>query len=194
MATTLQTSQQTEGGLERRAFLKVTALAGGGILLSADFGMADAPRDAWAFMPNPFIRIGADGSVTIIAKNPECGQGIKNMLPMLIADELDVDWKQITVEQADADEARYGAQVAGGSTATPQNWEPARRVGAAGRELMVRAAAETWGVPPGECSTSSGSVVHAGSGRRLSYGQLVARAATVPAPDLKSVKLKDAKD
>ncbi len=194
MATTLQASQQTEGGLERRAFLKVTALAGGGILLSADFGMADAPRDAWAFMPNPFIRIGADGSVTIIAKNPECGQGIKNMLPMLIADELDVDWKQITVEQADADEARYGAQVAGGSTATPQNWEPARRVGAAGRELMVRAAAETWGVPPGECSTSSGSVVHAGSGRRLSYGQLVARAATVPAPDLKSVKLKDAKD
>jgi isoquinoline 1-oxidoreductase beta subunit len=184
----------TTTGLERREFLKVTALAGGGILLSADLGVAEASRDAWAFMPNPFIRIGADGSVTLIAKNPECGQGIKNMLPMLIADELDVDWKQIKIEQADADEARYGAQVAGGSTATPQNWEPMRRVGAAGRELMVRAAAETWGVPAEQCSTASGAVLHAASGRSLSYGQLVARAATVPAPDLKAVKLKDAKD
>src|SRR5262245_59206545 len=148
MATTLPTKQQTGTGLERRQFLKVTALAGGGILLSAELALADAASDAWAVMPNPFIRIGADGSVTIIAKNPECGQGIKNMLPMLIADELDVDWKQIRIEQADADEARYGAQVAGGSTATPQNWDPMRRVGAAGRELMLRAAAETWGVTP----------------------------------------------
>jgi isoquinoline 1-oxidoreductase beta subunit len=186
MATTI--------GLERREFLKVTALAGGGILLSADLGMAEASRDAWAFMPNPFIRIGADGSVTLIAKNPECGQGIKNMLPMLIADELDVDWKQVKFEQADADEARYGVQAAAGSTATPQNWEPMRRVGAAGRELMLRAAAETWGVGVDQCSTASGAVTHTASGRRLTYGQLVARAATVPAPDLRTVKLKDAKD
>ena len=180
-------------GLDRRSFLRVTALAGGGLLLSIESDATVLSSEA-AFSPNPFIRIGADGAVTLIAKNPETGQGIKNMLPMLIAEELDVDWKQVQVEQADADEARFGLQVAGGSTGTPNNWEPMRRVGAAGRELLVRAAAATWGVAEAECSTASGAVFHSGSGRRLGYGQLVARAATLGAPDLQTVRLKDATD
>ncbi len=179
--------------VDRRSFLKVSALAGGGILLGRFEAVAEA-AGASTFSPNAFIRIGADGVVTLIAKNPEIGQGVKTMLPMLVAEELEVDWKQIKVEQADADEARYGSQFAGGSTATPNHWEPMRQMGAAAREMLVKAAAETWGVPEAECTAASGAVHHKKSGRKLAYGQLAAKASTLTAPDLKTVKLKDAKD
>src|SRR6185436_14522655 len=111
----------------------------------------------------------------------------------LIADELDADWASVTVEQAPSDPARFGDQFAGGSRATPNNWEPMRRVGAAGRQLFVAAAAATWGVPERECSAAKSMVSHGASGRRLDYGQLAARAATLPAPDLQSVTRKDPK-
>ncbi len=179
----------------RRGFLRVSALAGGGMLLSTwlDLGdvFASAPSSAADFVPNAFIRITPDGAVTIIAKNPEIGQGVKTMLPMLIADELDVPWSSVTIEQASLDTDVFEAQTAGGSNATPSSWLPMRRVGAAGRVMLVTAAAEAWGVPTSECVTEPGVVVHPPSGRRLTYGELATRAASVPAPDLETVPLKD---
>lgn len=184
----------------RRFFLKVSAAAGGGLLLHATFpaiaraATAEPSSGMDATTINAFVRIAPDGIVTIVSKNPEIGQGIKTMLPMLIAEELDVDWKDVRIEQAMLDSAKYGRQFAGGSMATPLNWDPLRRVGAAGRQMLVAAAAETWGVPPAECQTGSGIVRHMRSGRTLTYGALAAKAASLPAPELTAVKLKDPKE
>ncbi len=135
--------------VDRRSFLRVTALAGGGMMIAAyvDPVASCSRRGARAgrqrrSTPNAFIKIAPDGKVTIIGKNPEIGQGIKTTLPMIIADELDVDWKDVTVEQGDLD-AKYGQQNAGGSTAVPGNWMPMRQVGAGARQMLVAAAAAT---------------------------------------------------
>ena len=182
-------------GLSRRFFLKATAVAGGGLLLHA---MLPLPVHAAAGVAAPaplnaFIRIAPDGIVTIMSKNPEVGQGIKTSLPQVIAEELDVAWKNVRIEQAPLDEAKFGPQVAGGSRSTPVNYDPLRRVGAAGRQMLVAAAASTWGVAPSECRTKAGVVYHAGSNRSLGYGALAAKAAAMPVPDLASVTLKDPK-
>jgi isoquinoline 1-oxidoreductase subunit beta len=181
--------------MDRRSFLKITALSGGGVMLGLNVmaqnrgGATAPPLDA-----NAFIKVATDGTVTIVAKNPEVGQGVKNMLPMLIAEELDVDWKRVKVEQANYDDTKYAGQSAGGSTATPNNWIPMRQVGAAGRALFVTAAAQTWNVPEAECTTASGRVMHSGSNKSIGYGDLTAKVATLPAPDVKTLKLKDPKD
>jgi isoquinoline 1-oxidoreductase beta subunit len=183
----------------RREFLRVSAVAGGAMLVALyvePFGVRSAVAEPSAtdFVPNAWIRITRDGAVTIMAQNPEIGQGVKTMLPMIIADELDVSWKSVTVEQAGLDTAHYTNQYAGGSTATPNHWMQMRRVGAAARTMLVAAAAQTWSVPAAECETASGVVSHRASGKRLTYGELVDRAVTSPPPDLERVKLKDRKD
>jgi isoquinoline 1-oxidoreductase beta subunit len=187
---------KTTRGVSRREFLRVTAIAGGGILLGTSLRRFGGTPLAAQSAPelNAFIRIMPDGIVTIIAQNPEIGQGVKTMLPMIIADELDVDWKDVRIEQASLDTSRFSGQSAGGSTATPNHWLPMRRVGAAGRAVLVSAAAATWGVPEAECETASGVVHHRSSGRSARYGTLLAKAATLTAPALDKVPLKDPKD
>jgi isoquinoline 1-oxidoreductase subunit beta len=181
----------------RRTFLQVTAVGGGGILLGLYFkptlfGQGQTP--AVIPVPNSFIKIAPDGIVTIISKNPEIGQGVKTSLPMIIADELDVDWKNVRVEQAPYDATKYSNQSAGGSTAIPQAWNPMRRVGAAARAMLITAAAQTWHVPEEELTTSGGKVFHHKTKRFLGYGKLASLAATLTPPDLEKVKLKDPKD
>jgi isoquinoline 1-oxidoreductase beta subunit len=187
----------TKTKINRRFFLQVTALAGGGFMLglypkAAALAQGARPVEA-ALLPADFIRIAPNGIVTLTAKNTEIGQNVLNMLPMLVAEELDVDWKDVRIVRADADN-KYGAQFTGGSSATPMNWEPMRQVGAAGRQMLIAAAAQTWGVAATDCSTASGRVHHKASNRSLGYGELASKAATMPVPDLRSIKLKDPRD
>lgn len=181
--------------LGRRAFLKVSVAAGGGLMLALAFPAAARVIAAKGkeIKLTPFVRIAPDGTVTIMAKNPEIGQGIMTTLPMVIADELDVEWKNVRVEQALLDPV-YGEQFAGGSYAVPSNWDPMRRAGAAGRQMLIAAAAKSWGVSVTTCSTDAGTVRHGATGRTLSYGELATSAASVPPPDLNTVPLKDPKD
>jgi isoquinoline 1-oxidoreductase beta subunit len=183
--------------LNRRSFLQLTALAGGGLALDLYRSPLAAAQEQGIppdLVPQAFIHIAPDGVVTIMARASESGQGMRNMLPMLIAEELDVDWKDVHVQQAELNEKIYGRQFSGGSMNTPMGWEPMRRVGAAGRQLLITAAAQTWSVPADECTTQSGRVLHTASGRSLSYGELAIKAAALPAPALSSAKLKDPKD
>src|SRR5690606_3242813 len=129
--------------LSRRTLLKAGALAGGGLMLTASMPMIAKAATAAGSSDttlNAYVSIAPDNTITIVGKNPEIGQGIKTMLPMLIADELDADWEQVRVTQADFDPQKYGFQFAGGSFATPMNWMPMRQVGAAAREMLVAAA------------------------------------------------------
>jgi len=184
----------------RRRFLGRTAGAGAALLLGVrpDGAIAALPRNAPPapaasdadFVPNVFIRIGPDGGVTLVSKQPEIGQGIKTSLPMVLAEALEVDWASVHVVQGDLNPA-YGPQGAGGSTSTPTNYDNFLRLGATARTMLVQAAAQTWNVPAAECRAAHGAVTHGASGRTLAYGALVPTAAALPVPAAKDVVLKD---
>ncbi len=185
--------------MKRRFFLRVSAVAGGALLIGGGEEAAAQPtrgsrQPGPPILPSAFVQIDSSGIITLTAKNPEMGQGIKTALPMILADELDADWKLVKVVQADLNEAKYGSQSAGGSRSTPNNWDLLRRVGASARLMLVQAAAQTWNVPATECTTDLGRVYHRASGKSLGYGELAAKAAALPVPDPNQVKPKDPKD
>ncbi len=182
----------TFDNLDRRGFFKLGALAGGGFLLGSWTGAA--AEGGSAFSPNAFVRITPEGVVTIFAKNPEVGQGVKTSLPMIVAEELEVPWEKVVVEQAPVSEKDFGRQMAGGSMSTPSNYDRLRRMGAIARTMLVAAAAKEWGVPEAECEAIAGEVVHKPSGRKAGYGPLAVAAAALPVPHEKSVKLKKVAD
>ncbi|MCI0430116.1 MAG: molybdopterin-dependent oxidoreductase, partial [Rhodospirillales bacterium] len=192
-----------EGGISRRTFLKASAAAGGGLLLS--FSLPALMRNAEAaetsatntFAPNAFIRIDRQGRVTLVVHQVEMGQGTYTALPMLLAEELEVDLAQVHLEHAPPDDKLYanplvGFQATGGSTSVRGAWEPLRRAGASARSMLVSAACATWNVDSNSCRAEKGEVIHLPTGRKLSYGALVDKAVTLPVPD--RVALKDPKD
>src|SRR4051812_183677 len=179
----------TSGDLSRRVFLRATAAAGGGLVLSVSLPFAGrAARAADAFAPNAFIRIAADGPVTLTMPYVEMGQGTYTSIPMLIAEELEIDLGQVRLEHAPPDEKLYanpllGVQATGNSNAIRGAWQPLRQAGATARTLLVSAAAKRWNVDAASCRAQSGEVRHAPTGRRLKYGELAADAARMPVPE-----------
>ena len=182
----------------RRSFLVASSAVGGGLLLAATLPIvaharagAAAGAAAGEAQITLYARIAPSGVVTIIAPNPEMGQGAKTSLPMLFADELGVAWKDVVIEMADYMGGKLGGQSSGGSFSTPGTWMSLRRAGAAGRQMLIGAAAEKWKVPAAECRAADSIVTHAPSGRTLRYAELAQRAARMPVPDLEKVALKD---
>jgi len=187
--------------LSRRGFLKTSALAGGGLVLGVYLPELSSPAEAAqqrvsTFAPNAFIRIAPDDTVTILINHSEMGQGTFTGLSMLVAEELDADWRKVRAEHAPVDSAYnhvgYGAQMVGGSTSTWTEWERLRKAGATARAMLIAAAAETWNVDGSSCRAQNGQVVHAASKRQLSYGRLAEKASTMTPPQ--NVALKDPKD
>jgi isoquinoline 1-oxidoreductase beta subunit len=183
----------------RRSFLKTSALASGGMLIS--FNLFNACKSDVA-PPidisqlnyndfNAFIRISNEGKVTIFSPNPEIGQGVKTSMPMLIAEELDVPWEDVFVVQGKLDTKNYQRQVAGGSQSIRFGWEPLRQTGATAKQMLVNAAAARWGVDASECSAKLGIITNA-NGDKLGYGDVVLEAAALEVPE--NVTLKEPKD
>ena len=187
--------------LNRREFLKVSAAAGGGLMIGLYLpGRLEAATNQMAaeFVPNAFLRIAPDNTVTVISKHLEMGQGVYTGLPTIVADELDADWSQIRVEAAPADATRYGnlawggaSQGTGGSTSVANSWEQLRRAGATARAMLIVAASQTWKVNARTLRAENGFVIDTKGKRRASYGELASLAATLTPPA--DVKLKTPK-
>ena len=181
--------------MERRAFLQTAGGLGAGLVIG--FRIPNrGEQEPSPFAPNAWLRISPDDSVLVIVDRSEMGQGVATSLPMLLAEELEADWSQIKIEFAPADKAYnnqlFGFQGTGGSSSVRAAWTPLRKAGAAAREVLIAAAAQRWAVKTTECRAENGAVVHTKTKRRLRYGQLAARAASLPVPS--DVPLKDPKD
>jgi isoquinoline 1-oxidoreductase subunit beta len=175
--------------LSRREFVAAGVAAGAGLVIG--FYLPHKGTKQEVFSPNAYLRITPDNKVTIVCARSEMGQGVRTALPMILAEELEADWKQIEIEQAGAS-TLYGDQTTGGSASIRTTWDPMRKAGAAAREMLISAAALTWAVPRSGCAAEAGRIKHAASGKSLSYGELVRKAATLPIPT--DVPLKQSKD
>jgi len=184
---------------DRRSFLKASALAGGGLMISFNWLASCQPKpEPGLSMPrewfefNGYLKIGDNGVVTIMSPNPEGGQNVKTSMPMIVAEELDVDWENVMVEQAPLNTEHFNRQFIGGSQAIRQGWQSLRMAGASARHLLREAAAQSWGVPADEITTEAGVLKHQPSGKSAGYGQMAAAAAQIPVPE--EVVLKDVKN
>ncbi|MCB0459401.1 MAG: xanthine dehydrogenase family protein molybdopterin-binding subunit [Flavobacteriaceae bacterium] len=183
----------------RRSFIKTTTLSGGGLMIGFSWLASCKPSpkqiknmpEGW-FHINGFLKIGENGLVTIMSPNPEIGQNVKTSMPMIVAEELDIDWKDVIVEQAPLNTDIFTRQLAGGSQSIRQGWEGLRMAGATGRHMLKEAAAKAWQVPVGEITTEVGMLHHKASGKSADYGEMASAAAQLEAP--KEVALKDKKD
>jgi isoquinoline 1-oxidoreductase subunit beta len=182
--------------ISRRSFFKSTAIVGGGMLLGFNWLTACRPESEIAdilelpsewFEINAFLKIGENGVVTIMAPNPEIGQNVKTSMPMIVAEELDVDWKKVIVEQAPLNTDAFTRQVAGGSQSIRQGWDGLRKAGATARQMLVNAAALKWGLDPADCSASMG-VITAKDGRKTGYGEIASEAAALEIPEEVTLK------
>lgn len=187
-----------EAGMARRSFFKLSLGTGAGLVLGFYLPGGDAARAANASMPavlNAFVRIAPDNIVTLYSISPEIGQGIKTTFGLMIAEDLDAEWKSVRVEQARISPLIYGDQQrAGGSTSVRRNWNSLRQAGASARAMLVAAAAREWTVPVSEITTQNSTVMHKASGKTITYGALAEKAALMPVPDPATLKLKDRKN
>ena len=182
-------SALADTSLSRRSFIRLSSVAGGGLVLGFHLSVTAGSTKETTTL-NAYVQVRPDNVMVIAAKNPEAGQGVKTSLPMIVAEELDVDWDQVEVVQSEIDKSRYGPQFAGGSLSIPMNWMRLRQAGAAARAMLLQAAAQNWGVAVATCHTEAGSVLHSASGRSLSYGELATAAAKLDVPDVDSLVLK----
>jgi isoquinoline 1-oxidoreductase beta subunit len=181
----------------RRSFLKLAGYAGGGLVLAfnLDTRVAQAATGpAESDTLNAFVRVAPDNTVTLYSKGPEIGQGIKTAFGLIVAEELDADWKTVKVDQAPINPKVYGSQGAGGSTSIPRNWDQLRQAGATARAMLISAAAKQWNVPVNECSAANSVVTHTPSGHTLTYGALAKAASAESLPDATKVPLKTRAD
>lgn len=184
--------------MNRRQFLKATALAGGGMMLQIAIPAGSALAKELGTLVgsaelDAYVKIASDGTITIYSANPEMGQGVKTALPMIIAEEMGAKWADVKVLQAPVNEARFGLQGAGGSTTVPRSFDLMRRMGATAREMLISAASEAMEVPKGELTARDSEVIHK-SGQKLSFGQLAALAVKQPVPDPDTLTFKDPED
>jgi len=188
-----------KNSIDRRSFLKSSAIAGGGLMISftwlSSFRYTDKPGDTdpqqWNEI-NGYIKITQDNTIKILNPNPEFGQNVMTSLPMIVAEELDVDWEKVVVEMGPHDSVKLGPQFTGGSNSLRMYWKPLREAGAAARQMLIEATAKTWAVPVEEITTKAGMLYHEKSGKSGTYGEFASKATGIPVP--KGVKLKDPKD